>query len=222
MTKAHLLYPCTGRTGRGLCKSTALPFGLHHHGSYHINLYKIDFFAKLKLVKLLKEVKASNPVSPTPLICSQISEQPNPTMRILQMANCYRCHITKDGKKEEKQFQNNNNKKTQFTTTLILNIFLQLYYAGFPRGLKANLYKEIISSTIELQPLLREICLPEFSNTIQQTGHEKLLELRREHKKPTTATAEWDQDAAANIAPDQQECGRSEAWGSAEFSRIIE
>lgn len=56
----------------------------------------------------------------------------------------------------------------------MLNIFLQLYYAGFPRGIQTNLYKEIISSTIELQPLLTEICLPGFSNTIQQSGHEKL------------------------------------------------
>lgn len=76
------------------------------------------------------------------------------------------------------QKKNKNNfkitKKREFTTSLILNIFLQLYYAGFPRGLQTNLYKQIISSTIELQPLLTEICLPEFSNTIQQSGHEKL------------------------------------------------
>lgn len=75
---------------------------------------------------------------------------------------------------KEKDKNNFKIKKRQFITTLILNIFLQLYYAGFPRGLQTNLYTEIISSTIELQPLLTEICLPEFSNTIQQSGHEKL------------------------------------------------
>lgn len=83
--------------------------------------------------------------------------------------------ITATKQRTKKKDKNNFRiKKRQFTTTLILNIFLQLYYAGFPRGLQTNLYTEIISSTIELQPLLTEICLPEFSNTIQQSGHEKL------------------------------------------------
>lgn len=145
------------------------------YSSSGMKAWSSDIFYKVLqnwIVILLKEVKAPKPVRLTPLICSWHSEHPpHPSLWILQMANSNHCHKTEDKKKDNNNFKI---KKRQFTTTLILNIFLQLYYAGFPRGLQTNLYKEIISSTIELQPLATEICLPEFSNTIQQSGHEKL------------------------------------------------
>lgn len=205
MTNAHLFHLCTGRTGRWLCKSTALPFGLHHHGFYpssgskaikhYIYLYKIyscftKFFQNWSWLCFWRrwklQIRSDQPLWSVP----KFLNSPIPTWGFCK----WQTPIAVTNERMEKRKRNNSKiirikKKRQFTTTLILNIFLQLYYAGFPRGLKANLYKEIISSTTELQPLLREICLPEFSNTIQQTGHEKLLELWREHKKPTTATA---------------------------------
>lgn len=136
--------------------------------------YILQFLTKTAIADTSATSQSTKPVRMTPLICSWYSKYPSPSPSG-DFANGKLQSLSQNMKKQKRKlFQNKKKKNRQFTTTLILNIFLQLYYAAFPWGLQTNLYKEIISSTIELQPLLREISLPEFRNTIQQSGHGKL------------------------------------------------